>query len=50
MLPNLRGAGGVVFRPDGAVLLLRHQEGTWVFPKGHIEQLTPPPTGCLFGR
>jgi diadenosine hexaphosphate hydrolase (ATP-forming) len=31
------GAGGVVFRPDGAVLLLRHHEGTWVFPKGHID-------------
>lgn len=31
------GAGGVVFRPDGAVLLLRHQEGTWVFPKGHLD-------------
>ena len=31
------GAGGVVLRPDGAVLLLRHLEGTWVFPKGHID-------------
>lgn len=34
---EVRGAGGVVFRPDGAVLLLRHLEGTWVFPKGHID-------------
>ncbi len=34
---KVRGAGGVVFRPDGAVLLLRHLEGTWVFPKGHID-------------
>ncbi len=33
----VRGAGGVVFRPDGAVLLLRHLEGSWVFPKGHID-------------
>lgn len=31
------GAGGVVFRPDGMVLLLRHREGTWVFPKGHLD-------------
>ena len=31
------GAGGVVFRPDGNVLLLRHREGTWVFPKGHLD-------------
>ena len=31
------GAGGVVFRPDGAVLVLRHLEGSWVFPKGHID-------------
>lgn len=34
---EVRGAGGVVFRPDGAVLVLRHLEGTWVFPKGHID-------------
>jgi len=26
-----------VFRPDGAVLVLRHLEGSWVFPKGHID-------------
>lgn len=31
------GAGGVVFRSDGAVLLLQHLEGTWVFPKGHLD-------------
>ncbi len=31
------GAGGVVFRPDGSVLLLQHLEGTWVFPKGHLD-------------
>jgi len=34
---EVEGAGGVVFRADGAVLLLRHLEGTWVFPKGHID-------------
>ncbi len=31
------GAGGVVFNPDGEVLLLQHASGSWVFPKGHIE-------------
>jgi diadenosine hexaphosphate hydrolase (ATP-forming) len=34
---EVEGAGGVVFRPDGAVLLLRHLDGTWVFPKGHLD-------------
>ena len=34
---EVEGAGGVVFRADGRVLLLRHLEGTWVFPKGHID-------------
>lgn len=32
-----RGAGGVVFDAAGAVLLLRHASGHWVFPKGHVE-------------
>ncbi len=31
------GAGGVVFDSEGAVLLLRHASGHWVFPKGHVE-------------
>lgn len=26
-----------MFNDDGAVLLLRHVSGSWVFPKGHIE-------------
>ena len=34
---EVEGAGGVVFRSNGRVLLLRHLEGTWVFPKGHID-------------
>ena len=34
---EVEGAGGVVFRADGKILLLRHLEGTWVFPKGHID-------------
>ena len=33
----VEGAGGVVFRADGRVLILQHLEGTWVFPKGHID-------------
>jgi diadenosine hexaphosphate hydrolase (ATP-forming) len=35
--PLVEGAGGVVFNPDGMVLLIRHRKGEWVFPKGHIE-------------
>jgi 8-oxo-dGTP pyrophosphatase MutT (NUDIX family) len=33
----VEGAGGVVFNTMGRVLILRHQNSTWVFPKGHIE-------------
>ena len=33
----IRGAGGVVFNPDGAVLLLQHVSGDWLFPKGHVD-------------
>ncbi len=33
----VRGAGGVVFNGAGDVLLIRHANGSWVFPKGHIE-------------
>ena len=31
------GAGGVVFSPAGAVLLVRYRSGAWAFPKGHVE-------------
>lgn len=31
------GAGGVVFDPDGRVLLIRHRKDEWVFPKGHVD-------------
>lgn len=27
----------MVFNPDGEVLVLRHANGSWVFPKGHLE-------------
>lgn len=33
----MEGAGGVVINHVGMVLLIRHKNGTWVFPKGHIE-------------
>lgn len=33
----VEGAGGVVLDPHGAVLLIRHRGGTWVFPKGHLD-------------
>ena len=33
----VEGAGGVVVNDEGKVLLIRHRNGTWVFPKGHID-------------
>ena len=33
----VQGAGGVVFDAKGMVLVLGHLDGTWVFPKGHLE-------------
>lgn len=33
----VEGAGGVVVNDVGDVLLIRHRNGSWVFPKGHIE-------------
>lgn len=33
----IEGAGGVVFDPRGRVLLIRHRNGAWVFPKGHLD-------------
>lgn len=38
----VQGAGGVVFNGQGKVLLLRHLSGSWVFPKGHIEEGEAP--------
>ena len=34
----IAGAGGVVFDQGGHVLVLGHRNGTWVFPKGHIDE------------
>jgi diadenosine hexaphosphate hydrolase (ATP-forming) len=36
-LRTVEGAGGVVINGEGRVLMIRHRNGTWVFPKGHIE-------------
>lgn len=33
----VEGAGGVVVNQAGLVLMIRHKNGTWVFPKGHVE-------------
>lgn len=30
-------AGGIVFRPDGKVLLIKDAYGRWTLPKGHVE-------------
>jgi diadenosine hexaphosphate hydrolase (ATP-forming) len=37
VLTLVEGAGGVVFNQEGKVLVLRHKNGNWVFPKGHID-------------
>jgi diadenosine hexaphosphate hydrolase (ATP-forming) len=37
VLTLVEGAGGIVFNQEGKVLVLRHKNGNWVFPKGHID-------------
>lgn len=32
-----KGAGGVVLNAAGEVLVLEHEDGSWVFPKGHLD-------------
>ncbi|GIW24026.1 NUDIX hydrolase [Meiothermus sp.] len=32
------GAGGVLFDPEGKVLLIRDRQGYWCFPKGHLDE------------
>src|SRR5690554_1059955 len=39
---TVNGAGGLVFNTAGNVLLIRHRNGTWVFPKGHIDEGEQP--------
>lgn len=36
-LKTVKGAGGVVFNEAGKVLILKHKNINWVFPKGHID-------------
>jgi diadenosine hexaphosphate hydrolase (ATP-forming) len=38
----IEGAGGVVVNSEGKVLLIRHHNGTWVFPKGHVDEGETP--------
>jgi diadenosine hexaphosphate hydrolase (ATP-forming) len=45
--PIISGAGGVVFDAQGRVLLLKHQQGKWVFPKGHIDPGETPLEAAL---
>ena len=35
--PSIEGAGGVAFDPGGRVLVIRQRNGSWVFPKGHLD-------------
>jgi diadenosine hexaphosphate hydrolase (ATP-forming) len=35
--PLIEGAGGVVFNARDEVLLIRQHDGSWVFPKGHVD-------------
>ncbi|AWR86592.1 NUDIX hydrolase [Meiothermus taiwanensis] len=37
MSHRVLGAGGVLFNPQGQVLLIRDRLGYWCFPKGHLE-------------
>jgi diadenosine hexaphosphate hydrolase (ATP-forming) len=37
MSQRVLGAGGVLFNPQGQVLLIRDRQGFWCFPKGHLE-------------
>ena len=41
------GAGGVVVNDEGKVLLIRHNDGTWVFPKGHVDPGETPLEAAL---
>ncbi len=34
---SVEGAGGLVFNEEGNLLLINHVNGSWVFPKGHVD-------------
>ncbi|MCX7601656.1 MAG: NUDIX hydrolase [Meiothermus sp.] len=38
MKTPVKGAGGVLFNPEGKVLLIRDRQGYWCFPKGHLDE------------
>ncbi len=33
-----QSAGGIVVNSQGKIILVKHVEGTWSFPKGHVNQ------------
>lgn len=43
----VEGAGGVVVNNEGNILLIRHHNGTWVFPKGHVDPGETPLEAAL---
>jgi diadenosine hexaphosphate hydrolase (ATP-forming) len=43
----VEGAGGVVVNNEGKILLIRHHNGTWVFPKGHVDPGETPLEAAL---
>ena len=45
--PIIEGAGGVVFNDRQQVLLIRQRDGSWVFPKGHIDPGEDPLSTAL---
>jgi len=47
MKTPVQGAGGVLFNPQGQVLLIRDRQGYWCFPKGHLEDGESPLQAAL---
>lgn len=45
--PGIAGAGGVVFNRRGEVLVIRYRDGSWVFPKGHLDDGEVPLDAAL---
>lgn len=43
----VQGAGGVLFNPQGQVLLIRDRQGYWCFPKGHLDPGESPEQAAL---
>lgn len=47
MKTPVQGAGGVLFNPEGKVLLIRDRQGYWCFPKGHLDAGESPEQAAL---